>query len=108
MGTENAVPVRGDVSLARGEIILRAEHTKDRENRIIPISSRFRKVLAMRRGSRAGVPFPSCAYVCGDEIGQRLGNVRRAPGLRAVLLHTRHLLHPKGKKGRCRRSAAAR
>jgi integrase len=34
----------GDVSLERGEIILRAEHTKDRENRILPISSRFRKV----------------------------------------------------------------
>jgi integrase len=68
----------GDVSLARGEIILRAEHTKDRENRIIPISSRFREVLEMRRDSPAGVPFPSSAYVFGDEIGQRVGNVRRA------------------------------
>jgi integrase len=46
----------GDVSLPRGEIILRAEHTKDRENRIIPISSRCREVLAMRRDSPAGVP----------------------------------------------------
>jgi len=68
----------GDVSLARGEIILRAEHTKDRENRILPISSRFRKVLEMRRDSSAGVPFPSSAYVFGDETGQRVGNVRRA------------------------------
>jgi integrase len=68
----------GDVSLARGEIILRAEHTKDRENRILPISSRFRKVLEMRRDSPAGVPLPSYAYVFGDEIGQRVGNVRRA------------------------------
>ncbi len=68
----------GDVSLARGEIILRAEHTKDRENRILPISSRFRKVLEMRRDSPAGVPLPSSAYVFGDEIGQRVGNVRRA------------------------------
>jgi integrase len=68
----------GDVSLPRGEIILRAEHTKDRENRILPISSRFREVLAMRRDSPAGVPFPSSAYVFGDEIGQRVGNVRRA------------------------------
>jgi integrase len=30
----------GDVSLERGEIILRAEHTKNRENRILPISTR--------------------------------------------------------------------
>ena len=68
----------GDVSLPRGEIILRAEHTKDRENRILPISSRFREVLAMRRDSPAGAPFPSSAYVFGDEIGQRVSNVRRA------------------------------
>ena len=68
----------GDVSLARGEIILRAEHTKDRENRILPISNRLRRVLEMRRDSPAGVPFPSSAYVFGDEIGQPVGSVRRA------------------------------
>jgi hypothetical protein len=55
-----------------------AENTKDRENRILPISSRFRKVLEMRRDSPTGVPFPSSAYVFGDEIGQRVDNVRRA------------------------------
>jgi len=68
----------GDVSLARGEIILRAEHTKDRQNRILPISSRLWKVLEMRRNTAAGLPFPSSAYVFGDEIGRRVGNVRRA------------------------------
>jgi hypothetical protein len=68
----------GDVSLERGEIILRAEHTKNRENRILPISTRFRKVLEMRRDSPAGVPLPPSAHVFGDEIGQRIGNVRRA------------------------------
>ena len=68
----------GDVSLARGEIILRAEHTKDREDRILPVSSRFRKVLEMRRNTPAGLPFPPSAYVFGDEIGRWVGNVRRA------------------------------
>lgn len=68
----------GDVSLQRGEIILRAENTKDRENRIIPISSRLRSVLEMRRISPAGVPFPPSAYVFGDGIGRRVGSVRRA------------------------------
>src|SRR5207249_595362 len=38
----------GNISLERGEIILRAENTKDRENRILPISSRLRNVLEMR------------------------------------------------------------
>jgi integrase len=68
----------GDVSLARGEIILRAEHTKDRENRTLPISSRFRKVLEMRCDSPTGVPFPPSAYVFGDEIGQRVGTYLNA------------------------------
>ena len=39
------------------------------KNRILPISSPFRKVLEMRHDSPAGVPFPSSAYVFGDEIG---------------------------------------
>jgi integrase len=68
----------GDVSLARGEIILRAEHTKDRENRILPISNRLRSVLEMRRHDPAGVPFAASSYVFGDEIGERVGSVRRA------------------------------
>jgi len=67
-----------DVSLARGEIILRAEHTKDRENRIIPISARLRTLLQMRASGPDGAPLPPSAYVFGDEVGQRVGNVRRA------------------------------
>lgn len=68
----------GDVSLERGEIVLRAEHTKDRENRILPISNRLRQVLEMRRDNPAGTPFPSSAHVFGDEIGRRVAKVRRA------------------------------
>ena len=67
-----------DISLARGEIILRAEHTKDRENRLLPISSRLRKVLEMRRNGPVGLPFPLSAYVFGNEIGERVRSVRRA------------------------------
>ena len=67
----------GDVSLARGEILLRAEHTKDRENRVVPISDRLRKVLEMRRNNPADVPLPTSAFVFGNEIGQPVGSVRR-------------------------------
>lgn len=67
-----------DVSLDRGEIILRAEHTKDRENRIIPISDRLRALLEMRNTSRADVAFPPTAHVFGDAVGERVGSVRRA------------------------------
>lgn len=34
-----------DVSIARGELVLRAEHTKDRENRIIPVSNHVQRML---------------------------------------------------------------
>jgi integrase len=67
-----------DVSLARGEIVLRPEHTKDREKRVIPISSRLREVVEMRRSDPDGRPLPPMAYVFGDEIGRPVGSVRRA------------------------------
>ncbi len=68
----------GDVSLERGEIVIRAEHAKDRENRIIPISIRLRRVLEARRDSPAGVPFPPSAHVFGNDVGEPVGSVRRA------------------------------
>ena len=67
-----------DVSLARGEIVIRAEHTKDREKRVLPVSSRLRKLLEVRRDSPDGTPLPPAAYVFGDEIGRRVGSVKRA------------------------------
>jgi integrase len=66
------------VSLSRGEITLRAENTKDREDRTIPISSRFRQMLEMRRNDPEGSPFPPSGYVFGDEVGHRLGSIKRA------------------------------
>ena len=67
-----------DVSLARGEIVIRAEHTKDREKRVLPVSSRLRKLLEVRRDSPDGSPLPPATYVFGDEIGRRVGSVKRA------------------------------
>src|SRR6478752_2882614 len=52
-----------DVSLGRGEIVLRAERTKDRETRVVPISSRLRAILEMRRADPDGRPFPPTAHV---------------------------------------------
>jgi integrase len=78
---------RGRVSLERGEIILRAEHTKDRENRILPISNRLRRVLEMRRNNPADVPFPGSSYVFGNQIGQRVRSVRRASPTTVMRAH---------------------
>ena len=52
-----------DLSLARGEILLRAEKTKTRTDRIIPISTRLRGVLEMARHDPAGQQFGPTAYV---------------------------------------------
>ncbi len=67
-----------DVSLARGEMVVRAEHAKDREQRILPISTRLRHVLDMRRKDPDGKPLSPAAHVFGDEIGRRVGSVKRA------------------------------
>lgn len=58
--------------------MIRAEHTKDRERRILPISSRLRKLLEMRRDGPDGTPLPPAAHVFGDEIGRCVGSVKRA------------------------------
>ncbi len=67
-----------DVSLDRGELILRATKTKDREDRVVPISQRLRAVLEMVRFDPAGEPMPPAAYPFGDELGQRAGDTKRA------------------------------
>jgi integrase len=68
----------GDVSLSRGEIVLSAERTKDRETRIIPVSNRLRAILEMRATDPDGRPLAPSAHVFGDEIGRRVGSIKRA------------------------------
>jgi integrase len=64
--------------LSRGEMTVRAEKAKSRRKRTIPISSRLRQVLEMRRNDPEGRPFPPPAYVLGDEVGARVGSIKRA------------------------------
>jgi hypothetical protein len=57
---------------------IRAENAKDRENRTIPISSRLRRVVEVRCHDADGRPFLPSAYVFGNEVGRRVGSVKRA------------------------------
>src|SRR5713226_1308585 len=57
---------------------IRAENAKDREDRTIPISSRLRRVLEVRRHDADGRPFPPSMYVFGNEVGRRVGSVKLA------------------------------
>lgn len=67
-----------DVSLERHELTIRAEKEKTRRERIIPISTRLRAILEMRRLDRAGREFPADAYVFGDALGRRVKSVQGA------------------------------
>jgi integrase len=58
--------------------------TKNKRDRRIPISSRLRKILEMRRFDPARHPMALDAYVFGNAIGQQVDSVKRAWS-RAVL-----------------------
>lgn len=62
----------------RAEIALRAAQTKTKRDRRIPISSRLRAVLEMRRCDPVGQPLALDAFVFGTEIGTRIADVGRA------------------------------
>jgi integrase len=67
-----------DVSFSRNEITLRAEKTKDREHRTVPVSTRLRGVLEMVKNDPDGKPFSSLSYVFGNEVGGAVGSIKRA------------------------------
>lgn len=62
----------------KAEIFLPAAKTKTKADRTIPVSSRLKAILDMRRVDAAGDEHPPHAYVFGNEIGQQVKNVKRA------------------------------
>jgi integrase len=67
-----------DVNLERRELVIRAEKSKTRTERMVPISTRLLGTLEMRKLDPAGEPFSPNAYVFGDAIGRRIKSVRTA------------------------------
>jgi integrase len=57
---------------------LPAAKTKTKSDRVVPISTRLRAILEMRRTDPAGVPHGPSAYVFGNEIGQRTKSIKTA------------------------------
>ena len=68
----------------KAELFLPGEKTKTKGDRTVPISTRLRAVLEMRRTGPDGAEHPADAYVFGNEAGQPVKNVKRA-WQRAVL-----------------------
>jgi integrase len=62
----------------KAEIVLPWAKTKTRRDRRIPISTRLKAILEMRRLDPAGAPHALDAFVFGTEIGTRLLGVGRA------------------------------
>jgi len=67
-----------EVNLDRRELVIRAEKSKTRTERIVPISTRLLGLLEMRKSDPAGKPLPADAFVFGDALGRRMKSVRTA------------------------------
>jgi integrase len=63
---------------AKSEIFLPHSKTKTKRDRRIPISTRLKAILEMRRFDPAGHPLEETAFVFGTEIGTRLMGFGRA------------------------------
>jgi integrase len=62
----------------RPYIYLPAGKTKTKTDRVVPVSSRLKAILEMRRQDPAGEDFPPTAYVFGNAIGQRTKSITTA------------------------------
>jgi integrase len=68
-----------DVNLKRREFTVRAQKSKTRTGRIVPISTRLLATLELRKLDPAGrQPHKSDAYVFGNEVGERSKSVHTA------------------------------
>ncbi len=66
-----------DVDELRKEFRIRAEHAKDGEDRILPISTRLSAVLEMARLDPEGYELEGDAFVFGDGTGARIQGIKR-------------------------------
>lgn len=71
----------------RAELVLAAAKTKTKRDRRIPISTRLRAILEMRRFDPAGQPHADDKYVFGNAIGQQVENIKRAWNHAALKSH---------------------
>jgi len=67
-----------DVDSDRREIRVTAEHAKDAEGRLLPMSARLAAVLELARLDPTGHDLPSDAYVFGDEVGRPVTTFKKA------------------------------
>ena len=91
------------MNLERHELVFRAEKSKTRTERVVPISTRLLATLEMRKLDPLGEPFAKDAYVFSDELGRRVKSVRTAwenacDRARLTELQLRDLRHEAGSR----------
>jgi integrase len=67
-----------DVNLDKREMTIRAEKSKTRTSRLVPISTRLGSILEMRRIDPDGRQWGPSAYVFGNATGQQVKSIRTA------------------------------
>jgi integrase len=67
-----------DLDGERPYLYLPAPKTKTKRDRIVPVSSRLKSILELRRLDEAGQQFKGDAYVFGNSIGQRTASIKTA------------------------------
>ena len=71
----------------KAALFLPHQKTKTRKDRRVPISSRLKSILEMRRFDLAGQPLAGDTYVFGTEIGTRLLGFSRASSTARLRAH---------------------
>jgi integrase len=71
-------PSRKNVNLERRELVIEAVKSKTRTARIVPISSRLKAVLEMRRTDPSAQDFGPDTFVFGNEVGEQVKSIRQA------------------------------
>lgn len=65
-----------DVRWAHNVLLIRDEVAKDADSRDVPMTSRLKAILEMRRHAPDGTEFATSAYVFGNAIGEQVKSTR--------------------------------
>jgi integrase len=67
-----------DVNLDRREMTIRAERTKTRIGRVIPISARLAGILELAKTDPTGKDFEGDKFVFADVVGAQVTDIKKA------------------------------
>jgi integrase len=81
------------------EIIIPPSKSKTKKPRVLPVGTRLRAVLSMRRHAPDGEPHAPDAYVFGNEVGERVKSVKKAWEITVLKSHGVTPKWVKGKPG---------